>query len=434
MDILIRKSFYMLWGTQTVSNIADIVYLLSLVTLVFVQTGSLLTTIFIPLFRMLSKIVSGLIAPLVMSRYRLTSILMGSQLGQFVLFTALIFYLWLTPVPSYGIVFAVVFGMSFLDGWTDPARNALVPRLAEGEGLLRANGWISVSDQIVKCSGWALSGIIVAVVGAVPTMWIASASYFLAMFFTAFIRDPYAQAGLIHAQDSVEDDASSKTKPSYGQQLSEGWKIIATNRRIRLLAIVDNIDTLGGAAWLGAFILAFVVQVLHQDERWWGFMNTAFFIGSIAGGLLIVSRVKKIQKNAYPHMLLHLMIYVVIAIAFAFNTQPFLAMFLLMISGLPVQVAGVIRRTLIQQNLTPEETPSVMSAWSVLSNLAFAVAMLGLSWIADHFGMKNMYLIAALMTTIAVVIGYVYRSYFREELAGEQEPYVNEQSVAANKA
>ncbi|WP_017811568.1 MFS transporter [Paenibacillus shenyangensis] len=423
----------MLWGTQTVSNIADIVYTLSLVTLVFTASGSLLTTIFIPLFRMLSKMVSGLVAPLIMSRIRLTSILIGSQLGQFVIFTGLIFYLWLSPEVSYPIIFLAVFGMSFLDGWTDPARNALIPRLAEDEGLMKANGLMSVSDQVVKCSGWALSGVIVAVIGAVPTMWIASVSYFLAMFFTAFIRDPYAAAGIGNVDASPEAFGAKGAlrKPSYGEQLSEGWKILATNRRIRTLAIVDNIDTLGGAAWLGAFILAFVVEVLHQDASWWGFMNTVFFIGSIAGGVFIVARVKKLQKNAYLWMLFSLLAYVMITFFFAFNSVPMLALILFAVSGLPVQIAGIIRRTLIQQNLTPAETPSAMSALSVLSNFTFAIAMLLLSWIADRYGMRDMYVVAGVMTTAAVVIGFVYRSAFREELS---PAYASEENVVVNKA
>ncbi|WP_322907465.1 MFS transporter [Paenibacillus campi] len=434
MNILIKKSFYMLWGTQTVSNIADIVYQLSLITLVFTTSGSLVTTIFIPLLRLLSKTVSGLVAPVVMARYPLTAILFGSQLGQFVLFTGLIGYLWMTPSPSFPLIFVIVFGMSFLDGWTDPARNALIPRLANDKGLIKANGLMSVSDQVVRCSGWALGGIIVAVIGALPTMWIASASYFVAMFFTAFIRDPYARAGLAvatEAEAAVDTTNESAAKSSYRAQLSSGWKALLSNRRVRLLAIVDNIDTLGGAAWIGAFVLAFVIQVLHQDVRWLGFMNAGFFIGSIVGGLLMVTIGQKLWKNAYGYMLMSLMVYVAIVIVFALNVQPLPALILLMLTGLPVQVAGVIRSTLIQQNLTPAEAPSVMSALSALSNLTFAVAMLFLSWFADRFGMRDMYLLAGLLTTVAVVVGIVYRSVFRQELAVEYEA---EELTVANKA
>lgn len=429
----------MLWGTQTVSNIADIVYLLSLITLVFTATGSLVTTILIPLFRMLSKIVSGLIAPLVLSKYRLTSILIGSQFGQFVLFASLIFYLNSTVTPAYVIIFLIVFGMSFLDGWTDPARNALIPRLAYDEGLMKANGFMSISDQIIKCAGWALSGLIVAIIGAIPTMWIAAVCYLLAMIFTAFIRDPYASPRKEPAVVAITDEDTLATEvvsespaqqsASRWEQLSEGWKVLGRNRRIRMLAIIDNIDTLGGAAWIGAFVLAFVVQVLHQDARWWGFMNASFFVGSIAGGIFVVARVKKLQKNAFPVMLISLLAYVIITLFFAYNVVPWIALILIGLSGLPVQIAGVIRRTLIQQNLTPTETPNVMSAWSVLSNLTFAIAMLLLSWFADTFGMSNMYLLAGLLTLAAIVMGFVSRAIFREDYEG----YVQDKKLAASK-
>ncbi len=433
---MIKKSFYMLWGTQTLSNIADIVYQLSLITLVFTTSGSLVTTIFIPLLRLLSKTVSGLVAPIVMARYPLTRILLGSQLGQFVMFTGLIGYLWWAPSPSFSFVFLIVFVISFLDGWTDPARNALIPRLAEGEGLIKANGLMSVSDQIVRCSGWALGGIIVALIGALPTMWVASVSYFLAMFFTAFIRDPYARAGLATdsaAQTEGESDTTTPiaAKPAYMTQLSSGWKALLANRRVRLIAIIDNIDTLGGAAWLGAFVLAFVVQVLHQNVSWLGFMNAGFFVGSIVGGILMVSIGKKLMKNAYMYMLAGLMVYVAIVVAFALNVSPIPALILLTLTGLPVQVAGVIRATLIQQNLTPEEAPSVMSALSALSNLTFALAMLFLSWFADRFGMRDMYLLAGVLTTVAVIIGYVCRSVFRKELS---EDYEAKKLAVGNKA
>lgn len=69
------------------------------------------------------------------------------------------------------IVFALVTAMSFLDGWTTPARNALIPRLASGEGLMRANSLVSVSDQTVQLAGWGLSGVLVAMLGSEKHCW-----------------------------------------------------------------------------------------------------------------------------------------------------------------------------------------------------------------------------------------------------------------------
>lgn len=431
---MIKRSFYLLWGTQTVSNIADIIYLMGLISFVFGTTQSLIFTSFVPLFRMSSKILSGLIAPIVISRYKLTRILFVSQLGQFILFTGMLSYLWLVPTNrSYVIIFLIVFGMSFLDGWSNPARNALVPRLASEEGLMRANGLISVSDQVVKCGGWALSGVVVAVLGPLPTLTIASVCYGIAMVFTAFIRDTTADGRKSRIHDksikqlpttdgSTNESESAIHKESRWSNLTEGWVLLGRNRRLRSLAMIDVFDTLGGTAWISVFLLAFIQQILHRDESWWGIMNGLFFAGSIIGGLFVVTLVKKLQKRSYLIMLLGLSIYVMLTVLFAFTTQPLVALILLTLSGFPVQVAGVIRHTLIQESVDPIQLPKVFAAWDVIVNLTFMTSMVVLAWFAEKFGMIDLYLLAALLTTISVVIAVFYRKVFKETEVIQPDP------------
>ncbi|MNO25906.1 enterobactin exporter EntS [compost metagenome] len=413
---MIKRSFYYLWGSQTISNVADIIYILSITVLVFTSSNSLMQTTLIPLLRLSAQVVSGLVAPIILGRFRLTRILLFSQLGQFVIFTLLLLYLWTVPEQrSFLFIFVLVFGMSFLDGWTNPARNALVPRLATGEGLMRANGLTAVSDQVVKCAGWALSGIIVAWLGSLDTLLIASCCYLVAATVTSFIRDP------LDHQESGSESPASATRPaaagskgSYWKELGEGWGIIWHNRRIRSLMIVDSIDTIGGTSWLGVFILAYVTQVLHKDASWWGFMNASFFSGMILGGVLVVGLVKRLQKNSYLYMLGALLVYVLITVVFALNAIPAAALVLFAVSGLPVQMAGIIRRTLLQTSAPAAQLPKVMAGIDVLTNLAFGLSLLFLGWYADRFGMVQVYLLAAAMTTIAVLIGWFYRREFQK--------------------
>ncbi|AUO06312.1 MFS transporter [Paenibacillus jamilae] len=415
---MIRRSFYYLWGSQTISNAADIIYMLSVVVLVFSSSNSLMTTILIPLFRLSAQVISGLVAPIVLGRFRLTQVLLFSQFGQFIIFTLLLLYLWIVPEQrSFLFIFVMVFGMSFLDGWTNPARNALVPRLATGEGLMRANGMVAVSDQVVKCAGWALSGMIVAWLGSLNTLAIASCCYLVAVTVTSFIRDPLDQKeSNPESPESLTDAVEpAKEKGSHWKELGEGWKIIWHNRRIRSLMIVDSVDSIGGVSWLGVFILAYVSQVLHRDASWWGFMNASFFSGTILGGLIVVGLVKRLQKNSFLYMLGALLVYVLITIVFALNTIPVAALVLFAVSGLPVQMAGIIRRTLLQTSAPPAQLPKVMAGIDVLTNLAFGLALLFMGWYADRFGMVQVYLLAAAMTTIAVLIGWWYRRDFQED-------------------
>lgn len=55
-----------------------------------------------------------------------------------------------------------------------------------------------------------------------------------------------------------------------------------------------------------------------------------------------------------------------------------------------------------------------MAGIDVLTNLAFGLSLLFLGWYADRFGMVQVYLLAAAMTTLAVLIGWFYRRDFQE--------------------
>ncbi|WP_025847580.1 MFS transporter [Paenibacillus ehimensis] len=399
---MIKRSFYLLWGSQTISNVADIIYLMTVISFVFGNTHSLLSTVIVPLMRYLSQIVSGLVFPLVVSKFRLVKILVFAQLAQFSIFLCLMIYYFLTESIPLAILFLLIFCISFFDGWVKPCRNSIIPRLATKEALIRVNGLVSTTDQIIKCSSWAFSGVLVIMLGTFNSMIIVLVSLFIATILASLIKD------------NSEQDKSHNKKSKWTQAV-EGWKASFQDKRIRTVFIVDAIDTIGGTAWIGAFVLAFCVQILQKDESWWGLANGSFFAGSIIGGLLVVSVSNYFNNKKFPLMLWGLAIYAAIAGAFAFNGNPFVAIALMFIMGPPLQVTAVIRRTLLQENAEKDKLPKVMACLEVTNNVVFSVSLLSLGWVADAFGIQTIYAIAAVVTLGSVVIGIFARSNFAEQ-------------------
>ncbi|WP_163856012.1 MFS transporter [Paenibacillus elgii] len=400
---MIKKSFYFLWGSQAISNIADIIYLMSVISFVFGNTHSLLSTVIVPLVRFLSQIISGLIFPLMVSRFRLVKILVFAQLAQFSIFLCfMVFYLLSESIPL-ALMFLLIFCISFFDAWVKPCRNSIIPRLASKEALVKVNGLISTTDQIIKCSSWAFSGILVIVLGTFNSMIIVLASLFIATILASLVKD------------NSDQENKSYNKKSKWVQAAEGWKTSFRDKRIRTIFIVDAIDTIGGTAWLGAFVLAFCVQVLNKDESWWGLANGSFFAGSIIGGLLVVSVANYFNNKKFPLMLWGLAMYAAIAGAFSFNGNPFVAIALMFLMGPPLQVTAVIRRTLLQENAEKDKLPKVMACLEVTNNVFFSVSLLSLGWIADTFGIQTIYAVASLVTLGSVAIGVFARSNFAEQ-------------------
>lgn len=414
-----KHSFYWLWSSQTMSNAADILYVTALTVLVLQGTESVVSTILVPFFRIFSQIISGFLAPLMLRKFRLPRLMLLSQGGQLLFFAALAWYLQsVEGLPSLFVVFTIVFLMSFLDGWTTPVRNALVPRLVEKDWLMRANGLISVSDQTVQFAGWGISGVLVAFAGASRVIGIAFVLYAIAFVFTALIREPsrrdQLEGQMSAAAGDIEGDrpANVQATGTRREALLEGWKLIGRSRKLRALTLIDSIDMLGGAVWVGAFTLLFVQEALGQGEEWWGFINASYFAGAVLGGILVVALVKRLQRRLFDSMLAGIFGYAAITLVYAQTSSPAIALFLVLIMGPFAELSMISRRTLIQQSASEEELPKVLSAQATVLNLIFCLSILGIAKLAEIIGIVNLYVYAGGMSLLAFAIGLAVRRHF----------------------
>lgn len=417
MKASLSKPFYYLWSTQTVANAADVLYTMALTVLVLDRTDSLISAVLVPLLRSGAQMISGFLAPLMLTRFRLPSLLLISQAGQFLLFVLLSAYLSVTQQEaSFYIVFALVFIMSFLDGWTVPVRNALVPRLVASEqGLLRANGLVSVSDQVVQFAGWGLSGMLVAFLGAGNTLLLAALMYGGAALFTLGVKEPRSAHAAASPPAGEPDAADAPDAAPRWKRLTEGWSLVWSRPQLRVLTFIDGIDMLGGSVWVGAFTLAFVQTALGQGEEWWGFINAAYFAGTVGGGILVLALVRVIGSRYLPAMLTGMAGYGLLTAVYALTTEPYLALVLVLLMGPFAELSIVTRRTLIQRSVDKELLPKVLAAQNALLNLIFCVSLVGMAWLAEVMGIVNLYLFAAGLTLVALLVGLLYRKAFAAE-------------------
>lgn len=155
-----KYSFRFLWLGQSLANLADPLYIMSLVSIIYSQTHSTLLSALVPVVRLGMVSIGGVIAPILMERFPLAKLLSLSQTLQTVLLATMVtigfaegdVHLWM---------WLLVAMISFLDGWTKPTRNALIPILVPKADLMKANSQVAVSDQVVSLVGWSSGGILV---------------------------------------------------------------------------------------------------------------------------------------------------------------------------------------------------------------------------------------------------------------------------------
>lgn len=267
-----RRSFHWLWIGQSSANLGDAFYTLAVVSHLYELTHSATFAAMVPLLRVGAMLAGGLVAPLVMARFSLKGILFSSQWGQ----TGLLVILYgaisvsVSHVTEIMAIFAVILMMAFLDGWTVPTRNALVPRLVPENQWVKANGWLLTSDQIVQLVGWIAGGMLSAEWGARELV-----GWTLGIFL-------FSSVSLWWVKDTGQPRESFDKLPKR-EQWQIGWKTLWTRRILRRLVMADILDTTAGSVWVGALTLVFVREILHRGPEWWGWINGSYFSGMILG-------------------------------------------------------------------------------------------------------------------------------------------------------
>jgi MFS family permease len=384
-----NRSFLLLLSGQSLANLADSLYIVAVVSVIYNVSGSTLQAAMVPVFRVSGMILGGLIAPLLFRRWRLLSMLTVSQLMQTLLLGGIAAASFLPPGTGQILLLALVAAAAIFDGWTGPARNSLVPRLVPGEQLVKANGMLATSDQAVLLTGWSLGGLLVDLLGSPKVLAITLVCMALSTLSLLFVRDPVKER-------------PDPGKPSLSlKDTMEGWRILFSHPLLGRLAASDSFQFVADGAWTGAVILAFVHEVLYEDNTWWGFINASYFAGAILGGLLVSRWSGLVQNRLAGALLLGSLSMCVLTAMFALIPVPAISLALCLLMGVPYQMRQIAGRTLLQSTPAPEQTPLVLTAHNTLNAAFFAISAFLMGWVTDHFSAQSAYGLSAALCAAA---------------------------------
>lgn len=319
-----NTSFGFLWVGQSLALFGDVLYIVALVTLIFHYTGTATYTAMVPIVRVGSLMISGLLAPLIIDRYRLHQILIFSLLGQTILFLLLtLFCIFLISLFSVFPILLFVIAISFLEGWAAPVRNSLVPRLVPKDQLVQANGYLATTDQTVQFVGWAVGGTLIAMIGPESALWITFGLFLLSIISMYFVKDTTEQV-----KTNRDRVITHKWK-----SIREGWHTIWKLSSLRTIIMMEIVEGIGNGAWMGAILLVYVKQILHRGEEWWGFINASFMGGSIIGGVVILMFSRWINKYLGLSVIMGALGFGLFTLAFGHTTIPWIALVLSLFMG-----------------------------------------------------------------------------------------------------
>jgi len=278
----------------------------------------------------------------------------------------------LTLPLLYVLVFVIaMFSMAF-----GPALNATLPLIVKKEQLTGVNALMQSAMTIGQLLGPALSGILIAAIGAQNALYVNAAAFFLSALCKIPLRLPHVRAH--RSSDNVWRQAI--------KDLQDGIRFVFVKQRLLfLLMIVASIFTLGSTAFV--YLLPVIGdRLLHVGSVALGWLWSALSLGILATTVWLIW---KPQQTVCTRIWM-----IAVAAAIASVAVPGLLMSdsVLWAAGLIVAIgatSGLI--TPLVATSLQERTPKDLMArvFGLFNTGTMVFSMIGMTlfgWVADRFG------------------------------------------------
>lgn len=390
------RSFYLLVTSQSLANLADVFLRLSLIADIYLVTHSVMATTVIPVLIGLSAFIASFLVPLVTKKLPMNQVLSFTQLAKTLLLLLLVVSLNIFAYPI-AIVYLCIVGISIFDGFAQPVSSALIPTYLTD--LARGNALFATISEIISVVGWSLGGILYGYLHLIGSLWVIFALYLLASILSFVL--PTAQCEVIENETSW-------------QSVTKGWRFIFTNKTLSVVVGCNLFEILANSIWVSSIILVFVTQILHQDEHYWGYINTTYSLGIILGGALIYRYAEKVSDKKGKSIILALLFAASMTLIGLVSANVWIFLICSVGIGFFSQLKEIPETVLLQSAVAENQLVHLYAALEVISTLSFSLFTLVMSSLAQYFGVRVVFMIAILASVVEAWIYYRNQNLINE--------------------
>ncbi len=397
-----NKNFNLLLTGQSLANIGDILYTVSIISLIFTMTGSATAASFVPFTITSCMFISSLLTPLLFGKVSLKWLMTGSQIGKTILLFLLgILLIRITEADFYWL-FLLIGLIAFLDGCANPIKQTLIPHYVNSEQLLKANGISESITQFIQTIMWFAGSLFLVILSSQQLIWIVGCLFVLASIVLSLLEN-------VPSNQSIHQGRQLA-------QIQKGWKTISTTPILRQIIKIDILETIAGTVWIAAIVLVFVNDVLDSDEKWWGFINGAYFLGLIAGSLYCVKHATFIENRLGNVILLNSLMTALMTILFSINSLPIIALCLSLCVGFFGQIKNIPQQTIIQSSVSKDELSTVYTSLGAASTGMFGISSILIGILADLMGVRFVFLISGLLLVLVSFVIFKHKYLFIQNI------------------
>lgn len=283
LSVLRNRNFLYLYVGGIISASGAAMASLTIVWLVYSQTGSAFAVAYLGLASVVPTIAFGLFAGALVDRFDRRKLMIASDLVRACAIVSLPIYLLWQGFSLFFIVFAMVL-VGVFSSIFRPATNALLPRLVKGESVQYANGLISASNSLVQVVANAAGGILVMIAGASLGLFYNSTTYLFSALMIFMIVVP-AVTSPLGAQETHRRALSTDIK--------EGLRFMLRAKSILGITIGSTFASFF-LVMFSMFLVVYTSSYLMGGAVVYGVLLASLGFG-VATGSLIVGRLKAVR-------------------------------------------------------------------------------------------------------------------------------------------
>ena len=340
--LLKNRSFSYFFVGQLISESGDAVFDVALLWFVLVTTGSTALVGLTNAAVLLPAVFLSPVAGVYADRSNRRDLMIASNLVQGVV-TAVVAVLYVTSSLSFSLLIFLVLALYSGAQFYRAASGAIVPRIVSRENLGAANGLLSLSTSLNQLLGYSVGGIIIIALGPAVPITYDSATFFIAAVFLMLIARASGQPRM--------DGAGVPPAPSFSRDFREGLGYVRRSR-IFLQLIFFGLLVNFFATAVFALLSPYAKLWLHGDASTYGFVLSAFALGSIVGAVLV----GRINFRAYVGKLVFLGVIATGALLLlaGLTTSIPLALLVFLAMGMILAVVNVPLNVLVQTQVPGE--------------------------------------------------------------------------------
>lgn len=394
----LNRNFSLLLLGQSLANIGDVLYIVSVISTIFVLTGSAIAASFVPFTSASSMFISSLLTPLLVEKLNLKWLLAGSQIAKTILLLILGFMLIGLTGDNYYFIFLIIGWIAFFDGCANPIRQTLTPYYVKPEHLIQANGISETITQVIQAGMWFVGSSLLIIMSSQQLIWLVGGLFLLASLLLCLL-------------ESVNNHETTELKGKF-EKIKEGWKTLSNTPVLRRIAWIEFLETIAATVWIAAILYVFVNDALNVDEKWWGFINGANFLGLILGSAYCIKYSSFVEKKIGTFIFVGSFLSFLFTILFSLNSMPMISLLLSLCVGLFGQIKKIPQQTVIQTSVSKEQLSTVYTSLGAIGTGIFGVGSLVMGVLADLLGIRIVFVISGLLLAVVSTIAHKNKQLF----------------------